>query len=259
MATTSSSSSAAPAATATTTTTTTAAPAPAPVPVPMPASAPLLIGSVAPDFTANTTHGKIKFSDFAPGKFVILFSHPEAFTPVCSTEFVEFGRLSGEFEKRNCALLGCSVDGVRSNIAWVRDIESKFKVTIPFPVICDLTQSVARLYGMVHEPTSVTATVRCVFFIDSKHILRALIYYPMQVGRNMDEILRVLDALQTVDKYGVACPANWTPGKPVIVGAPNTVEGAAQRIADNGKDGMKVTEWYFTEKPSPIPSITGGK
>jgi len=250
----SSSSSAAPAATATTTTT-----AAAPAPAPAPTSVPLLLGSLAPDFTANTTHGKIKFSEFATGKYVILFSHPEAFTPVCSTEFVEFARLSGEFTKRNCALMGCSVDGVRSNIAWVRDIESKFKVTIPFPVICDLTQTVARLYGMVHEPTSVTATVRCVFFIDPARTLRALIYYPMQVGRNMEEILRVLDALQMVDKYGVACPANWTPGKPVIVGAPNTAEGAAQRVADNGKDGMKVTEWYFTEKPSPVPSTTGGK
>ena len=180
----------------------------------------LELNGPAPDFEANTTHGPIKLSEWQKGRWVILFSHPADFTPVCTTEFVEFAKRTPEFERRNVALIGNSVDSVYSHIAWVRNIEEKLGVKIPFPVIADLDQKVSRLYGMIHEPSSVTAPVRCVFFIDPKRTLRAMIYYPLNVGRNFDEILRVTDALQTVDANAVACPANWKPGDDVTVSGP---------------------------------------
>jgi peroxiredoxin (alkyl hydroperoxide reductase subunit C) len=199
----------------------------------------------APDFEANTTHGPIRLSTWERGKWVILFSHPADFTPVCTTEFIEFAKRWPEFEKRNVALLGCSVDSVYSHIAWLRNIEEKFRVSIPFPVIADLDQKVSRLYGMIHEPSAVTATVRCVFFIDPKRTIRAMIYYPLNVGRNFDEILRVVDALQAVDRHGVACPANWRPGEEVIVPPPTTMAGAAERASDKS---LSVTDWYFSKR-----------
>ena len=205
----------------------------------------LELNGPAPDFEANTTHGPIRLSEWQKGRWVILFSHPADFTPVCTTEFVEFGRRFGEFEKRGVALLGNSVDSVYSHIAWVRNIEEKFGVHIPFPVVADLDQKVSRLYGMIHEPSSITAAVRCVFFIDPKRTLRAMIYYPLNVGRNFDEILRVVDALQTVDSHAVACPANWRPGDEVIVPAPVTAEAAAERAASRE---LQVKDWYFAKR-----------
>ncbi len=205
----------------------------------------LVLNGPAPDFEANTTHGPIKLSDWQKGRWVILFSHPADFTPVCTTEFVEFAKRSPEFEKRGVALIGNSVDSVYSHIAWVRNIEEKLGVKIPFPVIADLDQKVSRLYGMIHEPSSVTSPVRCVFFIDPKRTLRAMIYYPLNVGRNFDEILRVTDALQTVDANAVACPANWKPGEDVIVPAPVTSDAAAERA---GSKQFQVTDWYLARK-----------
>jgi peroxiredoxin (alkyl hydroperoxide reductase subunit C) len=205
----------------------------------------LELNGPAPDFQANSTHGPIKLSEYAQGKWVILFSHPADFTPVCTTEFVEFARMYSEFEKRNVALLGNSIDSVYSHIAWTRNIEQNFGVRIPFPVIADLDQKVARTYGMIHEPSALTATVRCVFFIDPKRILRAMIYYPLNVGRNFEEILRVIDALQTVDKHGVACPANWKPGQEVIVPPPVTAQAAEER--SKAKE-YQVKDWYFSKK-----------
>lgn len=199
----------------------------------------------APDFEANTTHGPIKFSTWQPGKWVILFSHPADFTPVCTTEFVAFAKRQEEFERRNVALIGNSVDSLYSHIAWIRNIEEKFGVKIGFPVIADLDQKVARLYGMVHTPSSTTVTVRCVYFIDPKRTVRAMIYYPLNLGRNFDEILRVVDALQTADKHGVACPANWQPGDPVIVPPPATYEAAEERTHD---ETLEITDWYFAKK-----------
>ncbi|HZY03229.1 MAG TPA: peroxiredoxin [Anaeromyxobacteraceae bacterium] len=206
-----------------------------------------MLNGPVPDFEANTTHGMIRLSEWQKDRWVILFSHPADFTPVCTTEFVAFARMWPEFEKRRVALLGNSVDSVYSHIAWIRNIEERFGVKIPFPVIADLDQRVSRLYGMVHQPSSVTATVRCVFFIDPKRTLRAMIYYPLNVGRSFEEILRVVDALQTVDAKGVACPANWKPGDPVIVPAPVTLEDAAARAraAD-----LQVTDWYFATRPT---------
>jgi peroxiredoxin (alkyl hydroperoxide reductase subunit C) len=210
-----------------------------------PAAPRLELNGPAPDFEANSTHGPIRLSTWKQGKWVILFSHPADFTPVCTTEFVEFAKRFDSLEKKNVALLGNSVDSIYSHIAWTRNIEEKLGVRIPFPVIADLDQAVARLYGMIHLPSSVTAAVRCVFFIDPKRILRAMIYYPLNVGRNFAEIERVVDALQTVDAYGVACPADWTPGKDVIVPAPTTAQGAEERVH---MAGVKLTDWYLARK-----------
>jgi peroxiredoxin (alkyl hydroperoxide reductase subunit C) len=208
----------------------------------------------APDFEASSTGGPIKLSEWQKGKWVILFSHPADFTPVCTTEFVEFARRYPEFEKRNVALLGNSVDSVYSHIAWIRNIEEKMGVKVPFPVIADLDQKVSRLYGMIHQPSSLTATVRCVFFIDPKRTLRAMIYYPLNVGRNFDEILRVVDALQMVDANAVACPANWKPGEDVIVPAPVTYEAANERA---GSKQLQVTDWYLAKKHVEPPAAVG--
>ncbi len=205
----------------------------------------LELNGPAPDFEANTTHGPIQFSKWAEGKWVILFSHPADFTPVCTTEFIEFAKRFDDFEKKNVKLIGNSIDSVYSHIAWTRNIEEKFATTIRFPVIADLDQKVAKLYGMVHKPSAATATVRCVFFIDPKMNVRAMIYYPLNVGRNFDEITRVVDALQTVDKNAVACPANWKPGDAVIVPPPTTAAAAMERMTTKG---IEVSDWYFSKK-----------
>jgi peroxiredoxin 2/4 len=205
------------------------------------------INEPAPDFEAKSTHGLIKLSDFtSKGKWVLLFSHPADFTPVCTTEFAEFARCSGEFEKRNVQLLGNSIDSVYSHIAWVRNIEKNLGVKVGFPVIADLDQKVARAFGMVHEAVSDTATVRAVFLIDPKGTIRALLYYPLSLGRNIDELIRAIDALQTADKNACATPANWRPGDPVIVPAPITQADAEKRAA--GGPDLEVTDWYLTRK-----------
>lgn len=205
----------------------------------------IALNGPAPDFEASSTHGPLKLSEYAKGSWLLLFSHPADFTPVCTTEFVEFARLAPELERRGVKLLGLSVDSVYSHIAWLRNIQEKFGVEIGFPVVADLDQRISRLYGMIHEPSSVTATVRCVFFVDPKLIVRAMIYYPMQVGRSFGEILRVLDALQTVDREQVACPANWQPGQDVIVPAPVTTKAAEERTRAKN---LELKDWYFAQK-----------
>jgi len=197
----------------------------------------------APDFSATTTHGPIKLSDFK-GKWVMLFSHPADFTPVCTTEFVAFSKIFPELEKRNCALLGLSIDSNYSHIAWVRNIEEHFQIKVPFPVIADIDMKVASLFGMVHPGASTTQAVRSVFVIDDKGILRAMIYYPMTTGRNMDEIVRLLDALQTADREKVATPANWRPGDKVVVPTPQTQEAAEKRL----QEGYECVDWYLCLK-----------
>jgi peroxiredoxin (alkyl hydroperoxide reductase subunit C) len=205
------------------------------------------INESAPDFQAKSTHGVIKLSDYTgKGKWVLLFSHPADFTPVCTTEFVEFSRSFSEFEKRNVQLIGVSIDSIYSHIAWIRNIEQNFNVKVEFPLIADLDQKVATAYGMVHEAVSETAPVRAVFFIDPKGVIRAILYYPLQLGRNVAEIVRVFDALQTVDANGVSTPANWVPGKPVIVPAPLLKQDADARAKANGD--LQVTDWYFAQK-----------
>ncbi len=197
----------------------------------------------APEFEAVTTHGTLRLADFE-GRWLILFSHPADFTPVCTTEFLAFTEIFPELQKRGTDLLGLSIDSVFSHIAWVRNIEEKTGVKIPFPVIADLNKEVATAYGMLMPGESKTETSRCVFVIDPKGILRAMIYYPLSLGRNMAEILRVIDALQTATANGVATPANWKPGDKVIVPAPNTQEGAEERM----KAGYDCTDWYLCKK-----------
>lgn len=207
-----------------------------------------LINEPAPDFHAKSTHGLIKLSDYtSKGKYVLLFSHPADFTPVCTTEFVEFARRSGEFEKLNVQLIGVSVDSVFSHIAWVRDIEQLAGVKVKFPVVADLDTRVAQAYGLIHEAASDTAPVRAVFAIDPKQTVRAIVYYPQQLGRNIDELIRVFQGLQTIDANSVSVPANWQPGQPVILPAPATLEDAAKRT-NGGGAGLKVETWYLSRK-----------
>jgi peroxiredoxin (alkyl hydroperoxide reductase subunit C) len=204
------------------------------------------LGEPVPDFEAVTTHGVIKLSDFK-GKWVILFSHPADFTPVCTTEFVAFAQIYSELVKRNVQLIGLSIDSVYSHIAWTRRIKEKLGVEIPFPIIADLDMKVANLFGMIHPSMSSTAAIRAVFFIDPEMKLRAMIYYPLNVGRNMDEILRVIDALQTADKYKVALPANWRPGDAVIVPPPTTQDAAEKRL----QEGYECVDWFLCKKKLP--------
>jgi peroxiredoxin (alkyl hydroperoxide reductase subunit C) len=188
--------------------------------------------------------GTFKLEDFKGG-WLILFSHPADFTPVCTTEFMAFAKLHPKLREMNCELMGLSIDSVYSHIAWVRNIEEKLKVKITFPVIADLNKDVATLYGMIMPGESTTETSRCVFIIDEKQVIRAIIYYPLTTGRNTDEILRVLQALQTTDKNGVATPANWRPGDEVIIPPPKTQEEAEERVANKE---LKCKDWYFCKK-----------
>lgn len=201
------------------------------------------INEAAPDFTAKTTHGDLSLSDYK-GKWVVLFSHPADFTPVCTTEFIAFAKRNPQFEKLNTKVIGLSIDSVYSHLAWVRNIKDNFDVEIPFPVIADLDMNVANLYGMVHPEAADTSAVRAVFVIDDKGILRAMIYYPLSNGRSIDEVLRLVEALQTSDKNGVATPENWQPGDKVIVPPPATQEAAASRQNED----YEYTDWYFSKK-----------
>lgn len=203
----------------------------------------LRLNELVPDFEAMTTHGMMKLSDFK-GKWVVLFSHPADFTPVCTTEFVAFAKINDELVKRNVQLIGLSIDSVYSHIAWVRRIKEKLRVTIPFPVIADLDMKVANLFGMIHPAASNTSAVRCVFVIDPEMKLRAMLYYPLNVGRNMQEILRLVDCLQTADKHKVALPANWKAGDKVIVPPPLTQDAAEKRL----QEGYECTDWFLCKK-----------
>jgi peroxiredoxin (alkyl hydroperoxide reductase subunit C) len=202
-----------------------------------------LLGRKAPDFEAPTTHGVLKLSDFE-GSWLVLFSHPADFTPVCTTEFMAFAEIYEDLQKRNTQLLGLSVDSVSSHIAWIRNVEEKMGVKIPFPIIADLNKEVSMKFGMIHPDQSKTETVRCVFIIDPESKIRTILYYPLTTGRNMKEILRIIDALQTTDKFKVATPANWTPGDPVVVPPPSTTEGAEARV----KEGYDCKDWYLCFK-----------
>jgi peroxiredoxin (alkyl hydroperoxide reductase subunit C) len=203
-----------------------------------------LIGDPAPDFEMESTHGPLALHDLR-GRWVVLFSHPADFTPVCTTEFIAFAERADEFVARNVQLVGNSVDSVFSHLAWVRSIEERQGVTIPFPILADLEMKVAKAYGMIHPVSNNTNAVRAVFVIDPEGIVRAMIYYPMNAGRNIDEILRLVDALQTSDAEGVSCPANWRPGDAVVVGAPRTQAQISERLADTSLD---VADWYLARK-----------
>jgi peroxiredoxin (alkyl hydroperoxide reductase subunit C) len=187
------------------------------------------IGSVAPDFKAVTTHGELRFSEWQGDKWAVLFSHPADFTPVCSTELTEFARRNAEFEQRGTKLIGLSIDSIHAHLAWRENLRQIFDVEIPYPMIADGDMQVAQLYGMLHPGASTTATVRAVFVIDPKRVVRALVYYPLNVGRNVDEVVRLLDGLQTADKHGCAVPVNWKPGEKVVVPPPKTEAEVKER------------------------------
>jgi len=217
-----------------------------------------LIGEPAPAFRAMTTQGEINFPADYKGKWVILFSHPADFTPVCTTEFMTFARIEPELEKLNCKLIGLSIDSHYSHIAWLRTIKEKIEwngmkgVEVKFPVIADLTMEVAKAYGMVQPGASNTQAVRAVFFIDPEAKIRALVYYPLSNGRNFDEVLRLLKAMQTSDKHKVATPADWRPGDKVIIPPPGSCGTAAERMAGAGKD-YECLDWFLCLKPLPNP------
>jgi len=187
------------------------------------------IGDRAPDFDAVTTEGQLKFSEWKGDNWAILFSHPADFTPVCSTELTEFARRNNEFTERKTKLIGLSIDSIHSHLAWRENLKKILDVEINYPLIADLDTKVAQSYGLLHPNESQTATVRAVFVIDPKQAVRAIIYYPLNVGRNVDEIVRLLDALQLTDKASVAAPVNWKPGDKVIVPPPKTVADVAER------------------------------
>lgn len=219
-----------------------------------------LIGDTAPSFNANTTNGPINFPDDYHGHWVILFSHPMDFTPVCTTEFLSFQSMIHEFQELDTEIIGLSVGAISSHLAWFRSIhdEINFKdwknVDITFPVIADIDLSVAKLYGMIHENTSDTKTVRAVFIIDPKSIIRTILYYPQTTGRNLKEIKRILIALQTVDAFKVSTPADWEPGLPVIAPAPQTVADLHKRMNNHNKN-TDVQSWYLAFKDLPEQKI----
>jgi len=202
-----------------------------------------VIGEPAPDFEAETTQGPIKLSA-QKGKWVVLFSHPADFTPVCTTEFLAFAEIYDELKALNVQLIGLSVDSISAHLAWVHAIKEKMGVAVPFPIIADLTMKVAKKYGMIHLGQSSTAAVRCVFFIDDKGIMRAMIYYPLQNGRFMPEIIRLVKALQTTDKFKVSTPANWQPGEKVVVPPPKTTAEMEKRPTE----GYECKDWYLCFK-----------
>ncbi|BCJ85525.1 peroxiredoxin [Effusibacillus dendaii] len=202
------------------------------------------IGDPAPQFEAVTTQGTIKLEDYK-GSWLILFSHPADFTPVCTTEFVAFQEIYPQLRELNCELLGISVDSVSSHIAWVRNIEQTQGTKIEFPVIADLNKNVAMKYGMIHPGESSTETNRAVFVIDESQIIRAIIYYPLSTGRNMEEILRLVKALQTTANHKVSTPANWVPGDKVLVPPPASQQLAEERVND---ESLEVIDWYLAKK-----------
>ena len=211
------------------------------------------IGDLAPAFQAVTTQGTINFPADYKGKWVILFSHPADFTQVCTSEFMTFASMQKEFEALNTQLVGLSVDGLYSHIAWLRTIKEKIEykgmknVEVTFPLIEDITMNVANMYGMLQPGESSTKAVRAVFFIDPKGVIRALIYYPLALGRNFDELKRVIIGLQTADNFSVALPADWRPGDDVIVPTAGSC-GVAKERMDNASGELTCYYWFFCTK-----------
>lgn len=216
------------------------------------------IGDPAPSFKAVTTQGEINFPEDYKGKWAILFSHPADFTPVCTSEFMTFAHMAEDFRALNCELVGLSVDGLYSHIAWLRTIKEKIEfngmknVEVMFPLIEDITMEVATKYGMIMPGESHTKAVRAVFFVDPKGIIRAIIYYPLSLGRNFDELKRALVAMQTADKHNIATPADWRPGDDVIVPPAGSCGTAKERMES---DDVTCYDWFFCTKKLPAESI----
>ena len=210
------------------------------------------IGEQAPEFTAVSTQGTINFPKDYEGKWVIFFSHPADFTPVCTSEFMTFANMQKQFNDANCELLGLSIDGLYSHIAWLRTIKEKieykgmmeFEVT--FTLIEDISKKVSSKYGMIQPGESSTQAVRAVYFIDPKGMIRTILYYPLSIGRNFQEIYRALIALQTADAFQVACPADWYPGDDVIVPTAGSCGVAKERMEEDKTLDCK--DWFFCTK-----------
>ncbi len=216
-----------------------------------------LIGEKAPSFHAETTQGPINFPHDYTGKWVVFFSHPADFTPVCTTEFMTFASMQPEFEELNCKLLGLSIDSTYSHIAWLRTIKEKIQfrgmkdVEVTFPVISDLTMEVSKAFGMLQPSASTTQAVRAVFIIDPDAIVRAILYYPLSNGRNMEEIKRLLIAMQLSDKHKIATPANWQPAEDVIIPPPGSCGTAKERVETPAED-TTVLDWFMVFKKCPL-------
>ncbi len=227
---------------------------------PAPAVSMPRIGDPAPTFTANTTQGVINFPGDYAGRWVIFFSHPADFTPVCTSEFMTFASMREQFAAYNTDLVGLSVDGLYSHIAWLRTIREKIafrdmtNVDVTFPLVEDITMEIAQKYGMIMPGEDSTKAVRAVFVIDPKCVVRAIIYYPLSLGRNFDELLRVIKALQTADHFEVATPADWRPGEPVIVPPAGSCGVAAQR-AEGHVEGVHCEDWFFCTKEIPAEDV----
>lgn len=204
------------------------------------------IGDSAPDFEAVTTQvSDFNFSAWQEQDWVVLFSHPADFTPVCTTEIMEFARQYERFRQKSIKLIGISIDSIHSHLAWLQNMKEKMGVTIPFPMIADIDMKVSHLYGMIHPGTSSTATVRAVFVIDPTRTIRALIYYPMNAGRNVEEILRLVTALQTADRFSCATPVNWKEGEKVLAPPPKTVKDVEERLGQSDQESL---DFYLTMK-----------
>ncbi|WP_192348778.1 peroxiredoxin [Algoriphagus sp. Y33] len=218
------------------------------------------IGDKAPEFKAITTQGEINFPADYKGKWVILFSHPADFTPVCTSEFMTFAKLEPGFSALNCQLVGLSIDGLYSHIAWLRTIKDKIEfkgmknMEVKFPLIEDISMSVAKKYGMIQPGESSTKAVRAVFYIDPKGMIRAIIYYPLSMGRNFDELKRALIAMQTADAYNIATPADWQPGDDVIVPTAGSC-GVANDRMETKEEGITCTDWFFCTKKLSLEQV----
>jgi len=211
------------------------------------------IGEKAPEFKAVTTQGDINFPGDYKGSWVILFSHPADFTPVCTSEFMTFATLEPKFNEANCKLVGLSVDGLYSHIAWLRTIKEKIEykgmknVEVTFPLIEDITMEVAKKYGMMMPGESNTKAVRAVFVIDPEGVVRTVLYYPLSLGRNFDELYRIVIALQTADEFKVATPADWRPGDELIVPTAGSC-GVAKERMESKDENVKCYDWFFCTK-----------
>lgn len=214
------------------------------------------IGDTAPNFTASTTFGDITLEDYK-GKWVILFSHPGDFTPVCTTEFIAFAKMYNEFKNRNCELIGLSIDSTPSHLAWVYNIYQNTNIEIPFPLISDIDMKIAKMYGMISPNVSNTKTVRSVFFIDPNQIVRAIFEYPMTNGRNIGEIIRLLDGMQLTDSDKVSTPANWLVGMPVVTPSPKNYNELKEKI--NNKNNLYCMDWFLCfNKPNELSNLNLG-
>jgi len=212
-----------------------------------------LIGDQAPAFKAKTTQGEINFPEDYKGKWVILFSHPADFTPVCTTEFMTFASMQNDLKKLNTELIGLSIDSIYAHIAWLRTIKEKIEykglknVEVLFPLIEDIKMEVAKKFGMLQPNASTTQAVRAVFIIDPKAVIRTILFYPSSTGRNMEEIKRIIIALQKAEKDGVATPANWQPGEDVIIPPPGSCGLAKDRV-EKKEDGKYCLDWFMCFK-----------